>query len=305
MPAAAEPERAAQRDDDPSTSRRSSTRSTSRPGPAGRPTPRACLTFPPVRTRARVPSAAARTRGTRADRDGPLRDPRPSTSDTRRTHGQTRTWCASSPSASRSRSRRPRRSCAPPPSRGSCSCTGARKGSARPASPSCSRATTSSTTSYSTFALPDSEKDEGFTLLCRAHVYEDVTIELLNYDEEMIRSGLPIQNARSADRRLQRGSSPMIMRHLVLSTAAGAKRTPPVTFAGQYVDLGIPGTVDTRSFSMANCPLTADQRAAGVRHQGAIRAGCFSEFLDTRRRRRRRGSTVTGPFGVFTLRDSP
>src|SRR5215216_3561694 len=48
---------------------------------------------------------------------------------------------------------------------------------------------------YSTFALPDFEKDEGFTLLCRAHVYEDVTIELLNYDEDMIRSGLPIQEA--------------------------------------------------------------------------------------------------------------
>ena len=46
---------------------------------------------------------------------------------------------------------------------------------------------------YSTFALPDFEKEEGFTLLCRAHVYEDVTIELLNYDEEMIRSGQPIQ----------------------------------------------------------------------------------------------------------------
>src|SRR6202451_4322447 len=48
---------------------------------------------------------------------------------------------------------------------------------------------------YSTFALPDFEKEEGYTLLCRAHVYEDVTIELLNYDEEMIRSGHPIQKA--------------------------------------------------------------------------------------------------------------
>src|ERR671929_1431491 len=49
--------------------------------------------------------------------------------------------------------------------------------------------------SYSTFALPDFEREEGFTLLCRAHVYEDVTIELLNFDEDMIRSGLPIQQA--------------------------------------------------------------------------------------------------------------
>ena len=39
------------------------------------------------------------------------------------------------------------------------------------------------------------EKEEGFTLLCRAHAYEDLTIELLNYDEEMIRSGHPIQQA--------------------------------------------------------------------------------------------------------------
>src|SRR6201994_922629 len=49
--------------------------------------------------------------------------------------------------------------------------------------------------SYSTFALPDFEKEEGFTLLCRAHVYEDVTIELLNFDEEVNRSGLPTQKA--------------------------------------------------------------------------------------------------------------
>ena len=48
---------------------------------------------------------------------------------------------------------------------------------------------------YSTFALPDFEREEGYTLLCRTHPYEDVTIELLNYDEDMIRSGLPITEA--------------------------------------------------------------------------------------------------------------
>ena len=36
---------------------------------------------------------------------------------------------------------------------------------------------------YSTFALPDFELEEGQTLLCRAHAYEDLVIELLNYDE--------------------------------------------------------------------------------------------------------------------------
>src|ERR1700740_669894 len=48
---------------------------------------------------------------------------------------------------------------------------------------------------YSTFALPDYELDEGYTLLCRAHAYEDVRIELHTYDEEMTRPGLPIQQA--------------------------------------------------------------------------------------------------------------
>src|ERR687894_3116079 len=48
---------------------------------------------------------------------------------------------------------------------------------------------------YSTFALPDFEEQEGYTLLCRAHALSDVEIELLHYDEEGIRSGVPIVTA--------------------------------------------------------------------------------------------------------------
>ena len=46
---------------------------------------------------------------------------------------------------------------------------------------------------YSTFALPDYELEEGYTLLCRAHAYEDLTIELLNYDEDMLRRSIPVK----------------------------------------------------------------------------------------------------------------
>src|SRR5712692_11707075 len=100
---------------------------------------------------------------------------------------------------------------------------------------------------YSTFALPDFEKEEGFTLLCRAHVYEDVTIELLNFDEEMIRSGLPIKEAVAevvANDPVTRD-----MRHLVLRLV-----DPPEIkfFPGQYVDIAVPGTEATRSFAIAN-----------------------------------------------------
>jgi propane monooxygenase reductase subunit len=46
---------------------------------------------------------------------------------------------------------------------------------------------------YSTFALPDFEEAEGWTLLCRAHALSDLEVELINFDEEMLRSGLPVR----------------------------------------------------------------------------------------------------------------
>src|SRR6201991_523060 len=98
---------------------------------------------------------------------------------------------------------------------------------------------------YSTFALPDYEKEEGFTLLCRAHVYEDVTIELLNFDEEMIRAGLPIQDAVAEVVAVTELTHDL--RHLVLRLVD----PPDLTFfPGQYVDIAVPGTEHTRSFSM-------------------------------------------------------
>ena len=50
---------------------------------------------------------------------------------------------------------------------------------------------------YSTFALPDFEEAEGWTLLCRAHAYSDLEIELINYDEEILHGGVP---PRTVDR---------------------------------------------------------------------------------------------------------
>jgi len=150
---------------------------------------------------------------------------------------------------------------------------------------------------YSTFALPDFEREEGYTLLCRAHVYEDVTIELLNYDEEMLTSGLPIQEFTAA----VIANEPVThdMRHLVV----GITRDVPFKFfPGQYVDIAVPGSGETRSFSMAN---------TSARESGQLEFiikiypdGLFSQFLET-------GLSVgdqlslSGPYGVFTLRDAP
>jgi len=150
---------------------------------------------------------------------------------------------------------------------------------------------------YSTFALPDFERDEGFTLLCRAHVYEDVTIELLNYDEEMIRSGLPIQEAVAE----VVANDPVThdMRHLVLRLGDGVDFK---FFPGQYVDIAVPGTDEVRSFSMANTSARESRQLEFIIK--IYPDGLFSGYLDTRLKVGDR-LNLTGPFGVFTLRDAP
>jgi propane monooxygenase reductase component len=148
---------------------------------------------------------------------------------------------------------------------------------------------------YSTFALPDYEREEGFTLLCRAHVYEDVTIELMNYDEDMIRSGLPIQQAVAE----VVSNEPVThdMRHLVVRLVEPQEIK---FFPGQYVDIAVPGTESTRSFSMAN---TSSRESGQLEFVIKIYPdGLFSHFLDTQLAVGDR-LDLTGPFGVFTLRE--
>ncbi len=150
---------------------------------------------------------------------------------------------------------------------------------------------------YSTFALPDFELEEGYTLLCRAHVYEDVTIELLNFDEEMIRSGLPIQNVVAEVVAINQVTHDL--RHLVVKLIQPADIT---FFPGQYMDIAVPGTDLTRSFSMAN---TSTKDGAGLEFIIKVYPdGVFSSFLEDRLQVGDR-LEMTGPYGVFTLRDAP
>ncbi|MHC1562997.1 FAD-binding oxidoreductase [Actinomycetospora sp. C-140] len=148
---------------------------------------------------------------------------------------------------------------------------------------------------YSTFALPDMEREEGQTLLCRAHAYDDLVIELLNYDEEIIRSGLP----------LRKGTVEVVsnepvtkdMRHLVVKQVAGEDIK---FFPGQYMDLTVPDTGEVRSFSMANLP-----NREGV-FEFVIKIypdGAFSQFLENKVAVGDR-IEVEAPFGTCTLREN-
>jgi propane monooxygenase reductase component len=148
---------------------------------------------------------------------------------------------------------------------------------------------------YSTFALPDYEKEEGYALLCRAHVYEDVTIELLNFDEEMIRSGLPI--TQGVAEVVSNDPVTHDMRHLVLRLIEPAEIK---FFPGQYMDITIPGTDAVRSFSMAN---TSSRESGQLEFVIKVYPdGQFSHFLDKKLQVGDR-LDLSGPFGVFTLRE--
>lgn len=147
---------------------------------------------------------------------------------------------------------------------------------------------------YSTFALPDYEKEEGHTLLCRAHAYEDLVIELSNYDEEVIRSGLPLRRGT-----VEVVSSEAVthdLRHLVVKLVEPEEIK---FFAGQYMDFLVPGTEETRSFSMANTPNRDGLFEFVIR---LYPGGLFSEHLAEKLQPGDR-LQVEAPFGTFTLRE--
>jgi propane monooxygenase reductase subunit len=144
---------------------------------------------------------------------------------------------------------------------------------------------------YSTFALNDMEKEEGWTLLCRAHAESDLEVELINYDEEVLRDGIALQTKQLRVAALEALTHDI--KRLVLSGAEFDYKP------GQYVDIKIPGSDEVRSFSMANLPgeqlelmikLYPDGKFSSLLADGGIEEGHELE--------------VTGPYGVFTLRQN-
>jgi propane monooxygenase reductase subunit len=148
---------------------------------------------------------------------------------------------------------------------------------------------------YSTFALPDFEEAEGWTLLCRAHALTDLEVELVNYDEDTLKAGLPLVTAKTRVAAVEELTHDIRRLELELLEPKEVEFHP-----GQYVDISLPGADGHRSFSMANLPsdkgrlefmikLYPDGRFSGLLGSGDICEGTELE--------------VTGPYGMFTLRD--
>lgn len=149
---------------------------------------------------------------------------------------------------------------------------------------------------YSTFALPDYEQDEGWTLLCKAHAVSDLEIELVNFDEDVLRGGVALRTVPTRVESVE-GLTHDI-RRLVLVVG---DREPFDFRAGQYVDIRIPGTDEHRSFSMANLPGDDGRLEFMVK---LYRGGRFSALLGDGALTPGDELELTGPYGVFTLRES-
>lgn len=123
---------------------------------------------------------------------------------------------------------------------------------------------------YSTFALPEYESETGHILLCRTHAFSNITIELLNFDEELLSRSIPVKDYAGTVVGVRPLTHDIRMLEIELNS-------PMKFWAGQYVDLTIPGKGVTRAYSMANTP--REQR----RLQFIIKKypdGAFSALLD-------------------------
>jgi propane monooxygenase reductase component len=150
---------------------------------------------------------------------------------------------------------------------------------------------------YSTFALPDFEEAEGWTLLCRAHAYSDLEVELINYDEEVLHGGTAPRTVQT----IVTAVAPLT--HDIRLLRLKVQDDEPFTFRpGQYVDIRIPDHEDEhRSFSMANTTSVPNELEFMIK---LYPGGRFSGLLQEEKVSVGDVLDVTGPYGVFTLRSS-
>jgi propane monooxygenase reductase subunit len=147
---------------------------------------------------------------------------------------------------------------------------------------------------YSTFALPDFESDEGYVLLCKSHAYSDLTIELINFDEDALRNAVPIQTFDATVLELTELTHDIVA--LTLRPDGGRFDFKP----GQYADITVPGSDQHRSFSMATLPAQAADQVQFIikKYPGGHFSGLLDGVIQV-------GHTlhVAGPYGSFTLRE--
>jgi NAD(P)H-flavin reductase/ferredoxin len=144
---------------------------------------------------------------------------------------------------------------------------------------------------YSNFALSDTERSSGYSLMCRAMPETDLVVELLHYDPDNYR----LENA------IAEVQAEVVELLELTHDIAGLRLSVPEEFSwlpGQYVDVHIPGAERVqRSFSIANLPGGGEIELMIKRYPG----GRFSSLLGSEIVAGSR-LRLTGPYGDFHLR---
>ncbi len=149
---------------------------------------------------------------------------------------------------------------------------------------------------YSTFALSESERDTDHILLCRTLVESDAEIELLNYDEELLSKSIAVKEFTGTITAIEKLTGDIRQVGITLNS-------PLKFWAGQYVDITVTttkGETITRSFSMANSPLEAQETIFIIKKYPD---GKFSNELDDGGIEVGASVKVKGPFGTCFRRE--
>ena len=85
---------------------------------------------------------------------------------------------------------------------------------------------------YSTFALPDYERETEHILLCRTLAYSDIEVELLNFDEDLLSRAIPVKEYGARLTKITPLTHDIRLLEVDLDK-------PLKFWAGQYVDLTI------------------------------------------------------------------
>ena len=146
---------------------------------------------------------------------------------------------------------------------------------------------------YSTFALADYERETGHILLCRSYAFSDVTVELLNFDEDLMKRAIAIKTFDGVLSAVTQLTHDTRLLEVQLEK--------PIKFwAGQFVELGVPSAGVTRSYSMASTLRTPTTLQFIIRKYPD---GAFSALIDTELKP---GTALTlkGPFGTCFRREA-
>jgi propane monooxygenase reductase subunit len=144
---------------------------------------------------------------------------------------------------------------------------------------------------YSNFALSDTERSNGYALMCRAMPEADVTIELLHFDPDNYRLENAIRDVEARVLEVTELTHDIV--GLTLETSEEFGWLP-----GQYVDVHVPGGEgERRSFSIASLPGENRIELMIKRYPGGRFSGMLGNEIESDSR-----LTLTGPYGAFHLR---